>query len=53
MSEFVFTPSVGEIEPLASKKIKIQFTPTAIKSVKRVFEVTVEDGNEWYLFELY
>ncbi|CAC5401955.1 unnamed protein product [Mytilus coruscus] len=38
--------SSGEVQPLAKLKVSIKFTPTAIKSVKRVFEVTVEDGNE-------
>ncbi|XP_071158552.1 deleted in lung and esophageal cancer protein 1-like isoform X2 [Mytilus edulis] len=46
VSEFTFTPSSGEVQPLAKTKVSIKFTPTAIKSVKRVFEVTVEDGNE-------
>ncbi|XP_063421465.1 deleted in lung and esophageal cancer protein 1-like isoform X2 [Mytilus trossulus] len=46
VSEFTFTPSSGEVQPLGKTKVSIKFTPTAIKSVKRVFEVTVEDGNE-------
>lgn len=46
VSEFTFTPSSGEIQPLGQTRVSIKFTPTSVKSIKRVFEVSVEDGNE-------
>jgi hypothetical protein len=47
-SKFTFTPSSGEIQPLGQTTVSIKFTPTSVKSIKRVFEVSVEDGSEWY-----
>ena len=47
ISEFTFTPQNGEIQPLSKTTVAVKFTPTSIKSIKRVFEVSVEDGNEW------
>ncbi|XP_033743778.1 deleted in lung and esophageal cancer protein 1-like isoform X2 [Pecten maximus] len=45
-SEFVFTPESGELSPLEQKTITIEFIPTAVKTIKRVFTVKVVDGSE-------
>ena len=45
-SEFVFEPSFGEIKPLETKKVKVIFRPTKCQSLRSIFEVRVEDGND-------
>ncbi|XP_041367117.1 deleted in lung and esophageal cancer protein 1-like [Gigantopelta aegis] len=45
-SEFVFTPSCGELKPLETKVVCVSFTPKNPKTVKRIFEVGVENGNK-------
>ncbi|XP_069130810.1 deleted in lung and esophageal cancer protein 1-like isoform X4 [Argopecten irradians] len=45
-SEFVFTPESGELSPLEQKTISVEFRPTAVKTIKRVFTVNVVDGSE-------
>ena len=47
LSEFVFEPSGGELKPLESKKVGVIFQPRTARSVKRVIEITVEDGKDW------
>ncbi|XP_060064823.1 deleted in lung and esophageal cancer protein 1-like [Ylistrum balloti] len=45
-SEFIFTPANGELSPLEQKTISIEFIPTAVKTIKRVFTVNVVEGSE-------
>nr|XP_022304299.1 deleted in lung and esophageal cancer protein 1-like isoform X2 [Crassostrea virginica] len=45
-SDFIFTPSGGELKPLEQKKVSIEFKPTAEQTLKAILEVQVEDGNK-------
>ena len=47
LSEFVFEPTGGELRPLESKKVRVTFHPLTSRSVRRVIEITVEDGKDW------
>lgn len=44
-SEFKFLPNSGELRPLEEKTIKVQFTPTEVKTVQRTVILEVENGN--------
>ena len=45
-SEFIFMPPGGELRPLESTEVKVMFTPQAERSVRTVFDLIVDDGNE-------
>lgn len=45
-SEFVFTPQKGEMKPLETKQITIQFYPQGCREVRTYFELLVGDGGE-------
>ena len=49
LSEFVFEPAGGELRPLESKKVTVTFQPLTPRSVRRVIEITVEDGKDWWV----
>ncbi|XP_070564757.1 deleted in lung and esophageal cancer protein 1-like [Ptychodera flava] len=49
ISDFVFTPSGGELAPLGSVTIQLLFQPSECKRYKTVFEVLVEDGVNSFL----
>ena len=39
-------PPGGELRPLESVEVKVIFTPQKQRSVRTVFDLIVEDGNE-------
>lgn len=45
-SELTFYPSSGELRPLESGSVDVQFQPTSCRSVSTFIELLVEDGNE-------
>lgn len=45
LGEFVFEPSSGDLKPLESVKVLVTFHPMAVKTLRRVIEVLVQDGT--------
>ena len=46
-TEFTYEPSEGELKPLETKEICVTFHPQSLKSVKRVIEIIVDEGQNW------
>ncbi|XP_013414779.1 deleted in lung and esophageal cancer protein 1 [Lingula anatina] len=46
VSEFTFKPCSGELKPLETKSVPVTFTPSSCRSVRTVFELKVQEGNE-------
>lgn len=46
-SELTFEPSEGELKPLEKKLVTVTYHPLSAKTVRRVIEVMVEDGQDW------
>lgn len=45
-SEFIFTEEKGELRPLETRKVNVDFFPQECKSVRTFFELTVSDGGQ-------
>ncbi|XP_052246606.1 deleted in lung and esophageal cancer protein 1-like isoform X3 [Dreissena polymorpha] len=46
ISELSFDPCEGQLKPLEVKTVTVTFTPVSARSVHRIIEVNVEDGQD-------